>query len=350
MRIMYFVPHLNTIYAGRTIYTGYKHAFLDLGHTFDFLTADDNQEKKVSDFAPDIFITSIHPYIFKFLNMKVLKNQKTKGMKVFVNTPFWHSPMSRLRINEASSLSSNAEVVKLIRSGEYGDVYYNVCRAGDRRMEGFEEATGYKHYTIPLAADRNINFYDFKDEFKCDISFLGTNLPDKQEFFKTKVYPLKKKYKLKLFGQDWTTLDKTIGFLAKAGMYFNLPILKNIQKPKLALENERQIYSSSTISLNIHESYQREYGGDCNERTFKIPLCGGFEIVDDVSCIKDYFVPDKEVVIAGSGDWFDKIEYYMHNPDKREVIVTAGRERVLKDHTYHNRASQMLDIYATLST
>ena len=351
MRILYFVPHLNTIYAGRTIYNGYKNAFIDLGHTFDFLTAEDNHDVKFSEFAPDILITSIHSYIFKFLDMKALKRQKSKGMKVFVNTPFWKSPLSKLRINEASSLSSNTEFVKLIKSGDYGDAYYNVCSQGDKRMEGFEETTGYKHHTIPLAADKFVNFYEFKSQFQCDVSFLGTNLPDKQAFFKERLYPLKQKYNLKLFGQDWSTMDKLIGIAAKAGMYFNLPILKNVQKPKLALENERQIYSSSTISLNIHESYQREYGGDCNERTLKIPLCGGFEITDEVSCIKDYFIPDKEIVIAASrDDWFDKIDYYLNHPDQRNSVIEAGKQRVLKDHTYRNRVVQMEDIYSKLST
>ncbi len=346
MNILFFVPH-KTIYAGRTIYEGYKNAFTDLGHTFKFLTADDNQQEVFSSFAPDIFFTSIHSYIFKYLDLTSLKAQKKKGMKVFVNMPMWHSPLSKTRINEAPSISGVKEYVRLIKSGEYGDVYYNVFRQGDKRMEGFEETTGYKHYTINLAADKLLNYFDYNESYKCDISFLGTNLPDKQKFFKERLFPLKNSYNLMLFGQDWTFKDKATGYLAKAGMYMNIPVLKDIQKPKLPIVAERQIYSSSTISLNIHEQFQRDFGGDCNERTFKIPLCGGFEIVDSIEHIKDLFVPDKEIVMAESKtDWFEKIDYYIKNPDKRLPIIEAGKARVLKDHTYHNRVNQILELYA----
>lgn len=34
MKILYQVLDVNTIYAGRTIFNGYKNAFEDLGHTF----------------------------------------------------------------------------------------------------------------------------------------------------------------------------------------------------------------------------------------------------------------------------------------------------------------------------
>ena len=82
-----------------------------------------------------------------------------------------------------------------------------------------------------------------------------------------------------------------------------------------------------------------QFGGDCNERTFKIPFCGGLEICDDVACVRDYFVDGEEIVIATSrDDWFDKIDYYLERPDEAKVIGNAGRRRVLASHTYEHRA------------
>jgi spore maturation protein CgeB len=67
--------------------------------------------------------------------------------------------------------------------------------------------------------------------------------------------------------------------------------------------------------------------------------------VDDVECIQKYFEKDIEIVIANSQeDWFSKIEYFIKNPEKRLPIIEAGRSRVLKDHTYENRALQILNI------
>jgi len=350
MIIIYHIPSLNTIYAGRTIYAGYKNAFEDLGHEFHPLTSIENQSVLFDRVQPDIFITSLNPYNLKFIDFKVLTRHKKRGLKVFLNMPFWKSPISRLRLNETPSLADNLEYIKLIKSDSLGDIFYNVCEPDDPRMDGFEKATGRKHHTILLAADKMLHYPEQAEQFKADISYIGTYLPQKRSFVREQVLPLKKIYVLKLYGQDWTTLDRTKGFVQKLGQYFNIPILRSLQKPKLGLDDERRIYSSSIISINIHEDYQKKFGGDCNERTFKIPICGGFEITDDVSCIRKYFKEGEEIIIAkDKDDWFDKIGYYIKHPEKRLPIIDAGRKKVLEEHTYHNRVKQIIGIFNFLA-
>lgn len=349
MKILYQIPSLDTIYAGRTIYNGYKNAFVDLGHIFLPFTADDNFKKTLENFNPDIFITSLNPFYLKFIDLDLLNEKRKAGLKVFVNIPFWKSPISKLRINESASLSENKSYIDLIKSGKLGDVYYNICEADDPRMDGFEKTTGQKHCAILLAADKTLNYPEYAEKFKADISYVGTYLPQKMKFIQEQVFPLRKKYDLKLYGQDWTFWDRIRGFVQKVGQYFNIPFVRSLQKPKLKLEDERKIYSSSSISINIHESYQKKFGGDCNERTFKIPLCGGFEITDDVACIRKYFEEGKEIVIAkNKDDWFQKIEYYLKHPEKRLPIIEAGRQKVLSQHTYHNRVEQMISLYNSI--
>ena len=315
LSILYHIPSLHTVSAGRTIYAGYKNAFEDLGHTFVPFTAEDDQEALCDRVRPDIFMTSLTPYCLKYLDLGVLERWKKKGMKVSVVIPFWKSPLSAFRISETPSISENKQYVNLIKSGKFGDVYHNICEQGDPRMEGFEEATGYKHHTVLLAADKTLHFPEHSKKFEADISYVGTYLPEKRAFIREAVFPLAKRYDLKLYGQDWTLYDRGMGFAQKVGQYFNVPILRSLQKPKLALEDERRIYASSLISINIHEEYQRRFGGDCNERTFKIPACGGFEITDDVACIRKYFKDGEEIVIAkDKDDWFQKIkEQYCNN-------------------------------------
>lgn len=296
---------------------------------------------------PDMFITSTHFYSQKNIDFKVLTKFRKKGLKVFVNTGFWNSPISKVRVNEGFSLKNDYKTVSLIKNGDFGDFYYNVTEEGDPRMEGFEEKTGYKCFTIPLAVDsialKNSNY---NQKFKADISFIGTNLPQKKLYFKNNVFPLRKKYDLKLYGQDWNYFDKYLGVIQKTGEYLNIPTLKSIRKPKLNILEEGEIYASSTISINVHEDYQRNFGGDCNERTFKIPFCNGFELSDSVACIHKYFEVGNEIILAeNSSDWFDKIDYYTKNPEKRIEIIKKGKERVEKDHTYHNRVGKILDLY-----
>ena len=86
MKIVYHMPFIETLTAGRTIYYGYKNAFEDLGHTFIPFTMNDNLEELLNSIQPDIFITSTHSYHQKFLNFQLLRKYRDKGMKVFVNT------------------------------------------------------------------------------------------------------------------------------------------------------------------------------------------------------------------------------------------------------------------------
>jgi len=346
MNIAYHMPSLDTIYAQRTIYYGYKNAFEDLGHNFYTYSSSDDLEKFLKKNCIDIFITASHFYYQKDLDLNLLKKYRNDGMVLFSKIDFWNSPISGLRINEAKSLKEDSRTVQLIKDGLIGDVFFHVVEQSDERMAGFEKETGYKYHTIPLAADKKIMKYEFDKNFIADISYVGTYLPDKRNFFKGWVFPLKGKYNLKIYGQDWTLKDRLMGWIQKFGQYYKFTYLSSIQKPKLNLGDEAKIYSSSRICINVHETYQKKYGGDCNERTFKIPLCGGFEIVDDVACIRKYFEADKEIIIAKNReDWFEKIDFYMNNPDKRLAIIEAGRERILKEHTYHNRSEQIIKIY-----
>ena len=347
MRILYHNPIPTSVYAGRTIFNGYKNAFTDLGHNFRALEANSNLGTVIDKFKPDIFITSLSPMYLKGLNFNVVKNARSKGLKVFVQIPFWKSVFDKSRINEDKGLSQRPELIKLLNFGDFADYLYNSCEQNDPRMEGLTQALGRNYYTIPLAADAIALKPVLDKKFSADISFVGTLLPGKVEFFNKYVFPLCKKYDLKIYGQDWKTLDKGLGWVQKFGQYFAILPLSNIRKPGLSLQDEASIYLNSKICINVHEDYQKKYGGDCNERTFKIPFSSGFEITDRVACISKYFKEGREIVIADENDWFDKIDHYMNNPLERQRITEAGKANVFYSHTYHNRAKMFLEVSNT---
>jgi len=344
------MPTLYTLNTGRTIYNGYKNAFKDLGHDFKALTSDDNQKEVFEKYNPDIFITAIGILNLKYLNLDLVKAQKKSGMKVFVLTPFWKSPFAKIRFNESPSLSSNKKLIEIIESGSFGDVYYNMCEQGDPRMEGFEKTTGYKLHTILLAADKTLANPEYNAKFRSDIVFIGSYLHGRREFMKKYILPLKKKYDFKLYCQDLYFYERVLNLIMKGGQYFNIPHLRSLRKNDVTFEEERQILKSAKICLNIHEDFAKKFGMDFNDRTFKIPLFGGFEITDKVDIIKKYLIDGKEIVIADNGeDMLEKIDYYIKNPEERIPIINAGREKILLEHTYHNRVEQIVNIYNKLN-
>lgn len=342
MKVLYQINYPETVYAARFIYDGYKSAFNDLGHKFRPYTATDGLEKILYEFNPHIFISSLNRYNLRFLNLKVLKKYRDRGLVFFNQLVPWKKVNNQFG---GGDLESATDLVNLIKEGLAGDIFFYWMEQESLCMEGFTNETGYKFHTILLAADKNRYFYEFDKKYAADISFVGNYLPDKREFIRKHFFPLMRRYNVKAYGSDWTLADRLIGYIQKAGQYFKISQLKGIRKLKLPLEDERKVYSSSCISLNIHEEHQRETGADFNERTLKIPASGGFEICDYVSIIRKYFT-EKEIVMAeNTKDWFEKIDYFIRNPQERGKIIEASRKKILEKHTYHNRVKQIISIY-----
>lgn len=346
MRIAYHMPATTTVYAHRTIYHGFRRAFEDLGHDFLTFTAGMDSRRWFRDNAPDLFVTNVHVFYRKQLDLPDLRAYRERsGMHMLTKVDFWNPLAASLRRNESQSMRDDRDLCEDMRVGLLGDSFFHVLEPGDGRMDGFEPAIGRPLHTIPLAADRfAMEGSAFDPTFEAVASYIGTNSPAKRRAVEGLVLPLRSRG-LRLYGQDWRRVDRVRGHLQRVGQYFNLPGLRTLQRPALRLEDEGTIYASSLVSVNVHEWHQVEYGGDCNERTFKIPLAGGFQLVDQVACIARYLEPDKEVVIARDpDDWFDKFDFYVGNPDARLPIIEAGKRRVLAEHTYHERAQRMLRI------
>ena len=347
LKILYHIPSLETVYAAKFIYEGYKDAFLNLGHEFIPLTSNDNLAQTLDTYKPNIFISSLNSYCLKFLDLELLKKYRKKGMVFFNQVGLWNLSVDQF---SGSALKTQPYYVNLIKKGLAGDVFFNWYQQDDPSMDGFTKTTGYPFHTILLAANTKKYFYEYADKYRADISFVGSLLPDKREFIKKHVFPLFKKYDVKVYGSDWTLSDRMLGYVQKVGQYFNINPLKKVRNIKLPMDDERKVYSSSTISLNIHESHQRRNGKDFNERTLKIIASGGFEICDDVKVLRRYFDEDELVIAKDTKDWFEKIKYYIKYPEKRIPIIEACSKKVLENHTYYNRIKQILSIFNYFKT
>lgn len=342
LKILYQIPSLETVYAARFIYEGYKSAFTGLGFEFRPLTSNDDSKEVLKKYKPDILISSLTHYHHKFLDLETVKKHRKRGLVFFTQIYTWKKVNNQYG---GGDLKSDRKLVSLMKSGEAGDIFFSWIEQGDPLMDGLTKETGYTYQTILMAANKNVYYYDYSEKYKADISYVGSNLPDKKEFFQKHLFPLFKKYRVRVYGNDWTLADRTKGYIQKIGQYFNIDLLKHIRKLALNEEDGRKVYSSSTISLNIHEEHQRKLGCDFNERTFKIIASGGFEICDNVKALRKHFTERELVIGENTRDWFDKIEYYIKNPEKRLPIIKAGKGKVLAKHTYHNRAQQFIDLY-----
>jgi len=79
-----------------------------------------------------------------------------------------------------------------------------------------------------------------------------------------------------------------------------------------------------------------------NERTFVIPACGGFEVVDWMDCLYDYFEPGEMLSARDPAEMAEKVTEWLATPRLRLKYALAGHHRVLRDQTYFERVGEMM--------
>jgi spore maturation protein CgeB len=79
------------------------------------------------------------------------------------------------------------------------------------------------------------------------------------------------------------------------------------------------------------------------ERCYGIPACGGFLLADERAHAKDDFICGEEIVMFRDlDDCLQKILFYRGSLAERRRIAENAYRRVLKDHTYVQRAEKLI--------
>jgi len=153
--------------------------------------------------------------------------------------------------------------------------------------------------------------------------FIGTNSHLKKDMTDKYLLPLMNKYSHLLFGERWGENITPIS-----------PIYCNY------------VYCQSLICPNYHVQWQHDNCNEVNERTFVIPVCGGFEITDNPQMMRKIFKDDEMVIANSPEEYLEKFDYYLHHVNERYDYVVAGAERVLKEFTlFHTLMPMCKHIY-----
>lgn len=100
------------------------------------------------------------------------------------------------------------------------------------------------------------------------------------------------------------------------------------------------LYNSSKINLNISAAQLKT---TVNQRAFDVPACGGFVLSDFREDLAKFFETGYEAIyFEDENDLRKKAEYYLENPAQREEIAKRARKKVLANHTFRVRMSQMI--------
>lgn len=122
----------------------------------------------------------------------------------------------------------------------------------------------------------------------------------------------------------------------------------NVHSPVLD-EELIALYSRSHISLGFLEVYDRHDPSasvtqHLHLREFEAPMSGALYCTGYTDELAEMFEPGKEIVTyRNQHELLDKIQFYLRHQAEAEKIRQAGRERALRDHTYHQRFKKLFE-------
>ena len=162
-----------------------------------------------------------------------------------------------------------------------------------------------------------------QERYTCDVCFAGAPYPERVELLQGIA---QMGVSLKIFG--WEGWLKT----PLAPFYHGA----------LTTEELAKLYRTARISLNTN---LWPVNSGANVRTFEIPASRGFQICDAQDDLPNLFIPGKEIVVFSDfADLKEKITYYLQHTQERDAIAEAGFQRVIRDHTFDQRAAHILGL------
>jgi spore maturation protein CgeB len=164
--------------------------------------------------------------------------------------------------------------------------------------------------------------------FEADLCFLGNRLPDREErvdeFFLRPASILRDRRFL-LGGSGWS--DKR--------MHENVSYVGHVYTA-----DHNAFYCTPRAVLNISRDSMARYGFSPATRVFEAAGAGACLITDVWRGIESFLEPDREVLLAHSGEDVARTLRDL-SPTRAEEIGRAALQRVLAEHTYDHRAAQV---------
>ena len=119
----------------------------------------------------------------------------------------------------------------------------------------------------------------------------------------------------------------------------------------LPLNDIAELYSNAKIVLGTTMEKQEELGM-VNNRVFEVLSCGARLVIPRFEALEELFVGGKEGLgvhyVDGDGDTSRIIEALLN--DQSALVAggnAAGRNFILREHSWDNRAATILDVFAT---
>lgn len=195
---------------------------------------------------------------------------------------------------------------------------------------------GANHSRLPMAAHPPMHrplelTPDERERYGAVLGFMGAGYPNRVAAF-TRL--AERGLEFRLWGDGWPARGILAERRAEGGR-------------RLESAEVTKVYNACDMVLNLHSSPRADQGVGQNDfvnpRTFEVPACGGFMLVDRVQGLDALLAPGREVAVFSNEDQLlEMAAYYRDRPELRDRMARAARRRVLNEHTYYHRMETVL--------
>lgn len=115
--------------------------------------------------------------------------------------------------------------------------------------------------------------------------------------------------------------------------------------PYLSFSKLREYVCRSKINLCVTRQAHASVFASSSARPFELASLGACIVSNPYLGLETWFEPDKEIITINSPDEaLERYRWLLDHETQRRQIGAAARARVLKEHTYRQRAQQLVDI------
>jgi spore maturation protein CgeB len=176
-----------------------------------------------------------------------------------------------------------------------------------------------------------------RPEFHCNLGFLGNRLPDREtrvERFFFEAARLLPGRQFLLGGSGWDDKD----------------VPANVRRVgHVGTTQHNAFFCSGLATLNVNRDSMARVGFSPPTRVFEAAGAGACLITDDWAGIELFLEPEREVLVARSGDEVATIVDALA-PGRAREIAAAARRRIIDQHTYAKRALQVHSLLTGMSS
>lgn len=136
-----------------------------------------------------------------------------------------------------------------------------------------------------------------------------------------------------IFGSDWNTGKWKKYFKNHSHIHIHDPV-PFVEAIELIKQAKILLHAGPEIKRGLHK------------RVLSGLACGAAVLALKTSFLQEAFQDGKEILLYSPRSWKEvneKLHLYLHDEEERQKLVSRGREKVMKEHTWDQRAQSLIE-------